>query len=40
MRTSLKYILNEKYVFEMSVAGKVVPVALDISRTNLKFTFG
>lgn len=39
VRTSLKYILNEKYVFEMSVTGKVVPVALEVSKLNLKFTY-
>lgn len=39
IRSSLKYILNEKYVFEMTATGKVVPVALEVSRLNLKFTF-
>lgn len=39
VRSSLKYILNEKYVFEMSATGKVVPVALEVSRLNLKFSF-
>jgi hypothetical protein len=36
----LKYILNEKYVFEMSVIAKVVPVALEVSRLSIKFSFG
>lgn len=35
----MKYIINEKYTFEISIVGKITPVSLDLSESQVKFNF-
>lgn len=39
VKQNIKYIINERHIFELMVTAQIDPVALELSKQSIKFTF-